>query len=194
MRSLADWLQSWTAYGARRRPFLLLHLEAIDYESQVVKPFGLTIPYSCLLSLCNFKIALESVRFVDVFSVHVVMHPDDLLIVCERLNTPSSQALTQVYLSALCAVLGQQPDTANFCDSFRCVPLLDLNGLHIFSHLYMADMNILINVILFSTLLRRKEVALEHLCLKNQRDRRESLFLDISYEESHATFEQLTAI
>ena len=106
------------------------------------------------------------------------MKPNDLLIVCECLNTPGSQALTQVYLSALCAVLGQQPDPANFCDTFRRISLLDSNGLHIFSHLYMADMNVLFQMIFLFTLLRRNEVALKRLCLKHQRDRCEGFFLD----------------
>ena len=92
------------------------------------------------------------------------MQPDYLLIFCEGLNAPRSQALTQINLRTVRLILRQQPESADFGDAFRGVPLLDLNGVHILPHLHMTDVHLILRF--NSSFSVGVYVAIEYLGLK----------------------------
>ena len=163
-------MYSRTSNWARRWLFLLLHLESVDHDSQIVKPF---IIWSLLNGGVFFYFLVEKFLVLILIRVHIVMEPNNLLVSCQSLNAPCSQALTQINLRTLWPILRQQPESADFGDAFWGVPLLDLNGLHIFSHLHVADVHLLVIGVVSDAIL----VAIEHLGLEFQRDRRECILI-----------------
>ena len=72
-------MYSGTSNWARRWLFLLLHLEPIDYESQVIEPF---IILSHLKSRVFHFFLVPKLRLLIVISLHIVVKPDNLLVLC----------------------------------------------------------------------------------------------------------------